>query len=41
VVAPGVVDYSAQLLHLKSLLDAGILTTEEYDAKKAVILARM
>jgi hypothetical protein len=36
--APAPVDY-AQLTKLKELLDAGILTQEEFDAEKAKVLA--
>ena len=37
-VAPAPVDY-AQLTKLKELLDAGILTQQEFDAEKAKVLA--
>ena len=37
-VAPAPVEY-AQLTKLKELLDAGILTQEEFDAEKAKVLA--
>jgi hypothetical protein len=37
-VAPAPVDY-AQLTRLKELLDAGILTQQEFDAEKAKVLA--
>ena len=37
-VASAPVDY-AQLTKLKELLDAGILTQEEFDAEKAKVLA--
>jgi hypothetical protein len=36
--APAPVDY-AQLTKLKELLDAGILTQQEFDAEKAKVLA--
>lgn len=39
--APASPDFGAQLQQLKGLLDAGVLTQEEYDAKKTEILARM
>lgn len=41
VEAAPAVDHAAQLQQLKGLLDADVLTQEEYDAKKAEILARM
>jgi len=39
--APAAPDLGAQLQQLDSLRQAGILTQEEFDAKKAEILARM
>lgn len=39
--APATPDPGAQLQQLKGLLDAGVLTQDEYDAKKTEILARM
>jgi len=39
--APAAPDLAAQLQQLAGLRDAGVLTPEEFDAKKAEILARM
>lgn len=39
--APAAPDVAAQLTSLKGLLDGGVLTQDEYDAKKAELLARM
>lgn len=39
--APASVDHAAQLTSLKGLLDASVLSQDEYDAKKAEILDRM
>jgi hypothetical protein len=36
-----VADPSAQMTQLKALLDAGVLTQDEFDAKKSEILSRM
>jgi hypothetical protein len=41
VAAPAAPDVTAQLTQLKGLLDAGVLSQAEYDAKKTELLARM
>jgi len=40
-VAAAPVDIPAQLQQLKALFDAGVLTQDEYDAKKTDLLSRM
>ncbi|MCL2490175.1 MAG: DUF2510 domain-containing protein [Propionibacteriaceae bacterium] len=39
--APTAADPHSQLLKLKSLLDAGVLTQAEYDAKRATLVAQL